>query len=273
VTDYPGLTIERKGQVATIRMRAVSDMTKEEAARADIHWELGRIFSDLRGDNTVRVVVLTGENDGRFCTPPLTSVYASDEGRQWRNEPARHWKVFTGIVRCHEAMAAIEKPIVARVNGDVIGFGSSLMLACDLIVARRDARVADMHMGMAEVEPYGPPYGIVPGDGGLALVPLYLTPAKAKEYLMLAKEYSAEELAAMGVINYAVAPDDLDHKVGDMVSRLLKRSAFALAWTKRVANRHVVEQLNRTLDAGAAYELVNFHQIEKMGWMDRMKLD
>jgi enoyl-CoA hydratase len=272
-TDYPGLLVERQGQVATVRIRPISELSREEAARADVHWELGRVFSDLRGDNSVRVIVLTGGKDGLFLTPPLTKVYASDEGRKWRNEPARHWKVFTGIVRCHEAMAAIEKPIVARINGDAIGFGSSLMLACDLIVARRDARIADMHMGMAEVEPYGPPYGIVPGDGGLSLVPLYLTPAKAKEYLMLAKEYSGEELATMGVINYAVAPQELDRVVDDIVCRLLKRSAFALAWTKRVANRHVVEQLNWTLDAGAAYELVNFHQIEKMEWVDRKNLD
>lgn len=178
-------------------------------------------------------------------------MYASEEGRKWRNDPARHWKVFTGIVRCHEAMAALEKPIVARVNGDAIGFGSSLMFASDLIVARRDARIADMHMGMGEVQPYGPPYGIVPGDGGLALVPLHFSPAKAKEYLMLAKKYSGEELARIGVINYAVPMEDLDHVVDDIVGRLLKRSAYALAWTKRVANRHLMAQLNMTLDAGA----------------------
>jgi enoyl-CoA hydratase len=272
-TNYPGLLVEKQSQVATVRVRAISEMSREEAARADVHWELGRVFSDLRGDNGVRVVVLTGAKDGLFLTAPLTSVYASDEGRKWRNDPARHWKVFTGIIRCHEAMAALEKPIVARINGDAIGFGSSLMFACDLIVARRDARIADMHMGMAEVEPYGPPYGIVPGDGGLSLVPLYLSPAKAKEYLMLAKEYSGEELARMGVINYAVSPEELDRVVDDMVSRLLKRSAYALAWTKRVANRRLVAHLNMTLDAGAAYELVNFHQIEKMDWVDRKSLD
>ena len=58
-------------------------------------------------------------------------------------------------------MAEIEKPIVARVNGDAIGFGQSLMFASDIIVAREDVRIADMHMGMGEVEPFGPPYGIV----------------------------------------------------------------------------------------------------------------
>ena len=73
------------------------------------------------------------------------------------------------------------------------------MFASDIIVAREDARIADMHMGMGEVEPFGPPYGIVPGDGGAALVPLYMTPARAKEYLMLARAYGAGELARLGI--------------------------------------------------------------------------
>jgi enoyl-CoA hydratase len=145
-------------------------------------------------------------------------------------------------------------------------------------VAREDAKIADMHMGMGEVQlrngtRVGPPYGIVPGDGGVALIPLYMTPPLAKEYLMLAREFTAKELAQWGLINYAVPAGQLDQKVQEIVGRLLKRSAYALAWTKRIANRHVVEQINRTIDAGAAYEMVNFLQIEKMGWKDKKTLE
>jgi enoyl-CoA hydratase len=270
--DYPGLTITVEGQVATIRIQPLESLAREVTERTDLHWELGQAFSALRGDNAVRVIVLTGAADGSFLVPPRTAVYANPAGRERRNDPARLWKVFTGILRCHEMMAAIEKPIVARVNGDAIGFGQSLMFASDIIVARDDARIVDMHVGMGEVEPYGPPYGIVPGDGGAALAPLYMTPAKAKEYLMLAKAYTATELANLGIINYAVPAAELDGVVEDIVRRLLERSAYALAWTKRVANRHVVQQLNMTLDAGAAYELATFHQIEKQGWVDKQTL-
>jgi enoyl-CoA hydratase/carnithine racemase len=91
-----------------------------------------------------------------------------------------------------------------------------------------------------------------------------MSPAKAKEYLFLAKPYTGRELADAGIINYAVPTAELDGVVGDMVERLLKRSAYALAWTKRTANRHVVQQLNLTLDAAAAYEMVNFLQIERL---------
>ena len=262
--------VEKEDQVATVRIRSMEAAARDESS--NIHWQLARTFSDLRGDNDVRVIVLTGAEEGAFLVGPKRNFYEGEEGRRGRNDPYHNWETFTGVIWCHETMASIEKPIVARVNGDAMGLGASLMFAADIIVAQEDARIVDWHMGMGEVEGEGPLYGMVPGDGGLSLVPLYMTPAKAKEFLMLAKEYSAEELAHMGVINYAVPGNQLDALVGDIVQRLLKRSAYALAWTKRVANRHVMEQLNRTVDAGAAYEMVNFLQIEKLGWVDKTTL-
>lgn len=271
-TDYPGLDVTYEGQVATIKVPSPCDMDNAVAAKCDIHWELGRVFSDLRGENSIRAVILTGMKE-RFLAAPLTTTYASEEGHRHRNDPVRHWKVFTGIVRCLEAMVALEKPIIARVNGDAVGFGSSIMFASDIIIAREDVRIADMHMGMGEVAPYGPPYGIVPGDGGFATVPLYMSPAKSKEYLMLAQEYTGAEMAQMNIINYAVPAEQLDAKVEEIIARLLKRSSYALAWTKRIANRNFAAHMNMTVDAGAAYEIVNFHQIEKMNWNDKLTLD
>ena len=272
MTTYLDLEIERQEQVATIRI--MSPMRAIRAGRApDLHWELGSAFSELRGDNSVRVIVLTGAEAGEFLAPPTTEAYSSETGKNTRNDPTWLWKTFTGIIRTHQTMAEIEKPIVARVNGDAIGFGQSLMFASDLIVAREDARIADMHMGMGEVEPYGPPYGIVPGDGGAALAPLYMTPARAKEYLMLAKAYPASELARLGIINYAVPMVELDALVEDIVRRLLKRSAYALAWTKRVSNRLLAHHLNLALDASAAYEMVNFLQMQRLGWEDPKTLE
>jgi enoyl-CoA hydratase len=165
-------------------------------------------------------------------------------------------------------MAELEKPIVAKVNGHAIGFGSSLVFACDLIVGAEDAVLVDMHLGMGEVPEGGPAFGIVPGDGGASLVPLFMSPVIAKEYLMLAKRYTARELADAKIINAAVAADQLDAAVDDYVTRLLKRPSYALAWTKRIINRRIVDTLNMSLDAGAAYEMVNFLQLDRMGWKD-----
>ena len=150
-----------------------------------------------------------------------------------------HGRAFTGILRTHQNMAEIEKPIVGKVNGPALGFGSSLVFACDLIVAVDDAEIIDIHLGMGE-HMGGPGFGIVTGDGGSSLIPMHMPPAKAKEFLFLAKPYTGRELAEMNVINHAVPRDELDATVDDMVERLLKRTSYALAWTKRTANRRIV---------------------------------
>jgi enoyl-CoA hydratase len=100
-----------------------------------------------------------------------------------------------------------------------------------------------------------------------------MSPVKAKEYLMLAEPHPASELARLGVINYAVPANELDKKVEEIVQRLLSRGAYELAWTKRLVNRRVVDQLNRTLDAGVAYEMVGFLYREKLGGQNKHSLD
>lgn len=264
--DFDTLEIRIEGQVAAIIKHSAG------GAKADPHWELANAFSRLREDNSIRVIILTGEGD-KFVTMPEKSFYLTEPQKKRTVDPSGAWRTFTGIIRCHEAMAQIEKPIVARVNGNAIGFGSSIAFASDLIVAREDVIFADTHLGMGEMEGTGPDFGFMPGDGGLAWLPLYMTPARAKEYLLLAKQYRARELADLGIINYAVPAEKLDSVVDDIVQRLLKRSAYALAWAKRVANRRAIEHLNMTLDAGAAYEMVNFLQLDRSKGEDKKTLD
>lgn len=265
--EYKSIVVELAGKVATIKVR------HPKMPGGDIHWDLGEVFSELRGIDEIRVIVLTGTHDGVFSVGPTTSQYdRQQEPGTDRNDPHRHWHTFTGLVRCHEAMAQIEKPIVAKLNGDAFAFGASILFGCDLIYGRPDARVADIHLALGEVEPYGSRYGIVPGDGGAVNLPLFMAPTLVKEYLMLGRVFTAQELADMHVINGVVPAGELDAHVGHVVERLLQRPAYALAWTKRVVNRHVVDQINRTVDAGAGYEMVSFLQAERQGWKDRTEL-
>jgi enoyl-CoA hydratase len=81
----------------------------------------------------------------------------------------------------------------------------------------------------------------------------------AKEYLMLARPFTAKELAVMGVVNYAVPPDQLDAKTNEIAQRLLKRNAYALALTKRVLNKQMLANFNLVHDASLGYEFLNFY--------------
>jgi enoyl-CoA hydratase len=267
--EYQTLTLRQEGQVATVAFleRAI----EREGQRPDGHAELAEVLGALRQDHSVRVVVLTGA--GRNFKVPGGAEFYNASQAAGHNDPARAWRNFTGIIRCHQTMAEMEKPIVGKINGDAAGFGQSMAFACDLIIANEDAVFMDHHMGgvldtfddAGHPKQAGHEFSSVPGDGGLALIPMHMFPCKAKEYLMLAQPYGAKELAQLGIINYAVPAAELDAKVDDIVQRLLKRGAYALAWTKRVANRRLVDHLNMTLDAGVGYEIATFLQNEKLG--------
>jgi enoyl-CoA hydratase len=260
--EYANLEVELSQEVATIRLFNPRQRMARGGSRTtgDAHFELGQALGRLREDDGVRVVIITGSQDGEPLAmagrPEDAELYKRSgvaEKRERLGDP--FWKAFQGIRLTHQAIIEMEKPVIARVNGDAVGFAQSVMFACDLIVAWEDARVVDHHMGMA---PTGLPFGVVPGDGGACFAPLYMSPAKAMEYLLLAKEYTAGELARAGIINYAVPMEKLDAVVDDLVARLLERSAYALALTKRVAKRQMAEHMNLTMDASNGYEWVNF---------------
>jgi enoyl-CoA hydratase/carnithine racemase len=272
--DNAHFTVECKDQVATLWTRAPKSAPREEAEASrgiPSQLALANLLDRLRADDRIRVIVL--HRGGAHHGGHTTQRYQSKEWQEHHNDPVNIWRTFSGIVRLHEVMASIEKPIVAQIDGDVIGGGCYIALSADLIVAVEDARFMDHHLGMGQAAPIGPPFGLVPGDGGVALAPLYFTPPLAKEFLMLAKDYTAKELATRGIINYAVPAGEIDAVVADLVRRLLERPAYPLAWAKRVANRHVIDQLNRTLDAGAAYEMIGLAQLEMQGWNDKKTLD
>ena len=261
---YETLSLECRDQLATITF-----LTPPPESHANSHWELGQVFSDLRGDNSVRVIVIQGSG-GHFKIQGPKEGYESEnknEKQDPRKTPSWAWNTFTGVIRCHQNMAEIEKPIIAKINGDAVAFGSSIAFASDFIIADENAIFMDSHMGATYMATFngehkiaGHDFSIVPGDGGCALIPLHMTPCKAKEYLMLCQSYTGAELAKLGIINYAVKNSELDSKVQEIVDRLLLKDAFAVARTKRLVNRQVVESLNRTLDAGVGYEMVSFLQ-------------
>lgn len=263
--EFQGMSVELRDSTAIVKMKNITDSILS-GHTVDFHWELAMLLNVLQDDDTVRVVVLTGARDGEFLTTPRLEHFKRPESLSAHIDPHKAWKIFSGGRRVHQLIAEMDKPVVAKVNGDAVGFGQSLMMACDIIVAREDARIADNHMAMGSVPPYGAPCALVPGDGGGALIPLYMAPPVAKEYLMLSVEMTARSMADQRIINHAVSADKLDELVDDIVQKLISKPAHALAWTKRIANKAVVDQLNRAMDVGLAYEMVNFLQWERAGF-------
>jgi enoyl-CoA hydratase len=201
------------------------------------------------------VLVLTGRGDV-FMYPPTKFP--------WHGHPGRDWEVMTSIGRTFEILIGSEKVTIAKLNGPALGFGASLTLACDFIVARDDAVIAYHHLSMGELflqsevrGPHPSGSGKACGDGGMVFLPQHLPFNLMKKVLVLGEPLAAKEMAAHGMIYAAAPPDELDAATDVLVQRLLKRNAYGLAWTKRVLNQLLRAAYNMAFDAGIAYEFLN----------------
>src|SRR5204863_5579789 len=104
----------------------------------------------------------------------------------------------------------VELPIVAALNGPAVGLGASLALLCDVIFMADSATIADPHVRV----------GIVAGDGGTAIWPLVLGPARAKQYLLTGDAVSAAEAEQIGLVNRVVPAAELHQEALAFAHRL-----------------------------------------------------
>ena len=251
MSQFEQIRIDRNGQLATITMLA----RHKFAAKGGSHWEVGQALAQLRFDKEIRVIVLTGD-EGVFLAPPPNSPHPG----RGIHTPGRDFDAIQGLQQTLDAFLQIEKPVIAKVNGNAIGWGSSLVFACDFIIAREDAIICDHHLAMGETVHGGSTeFGCVPGDGGTALVPLHMSPCITKEYLWLGREMTGRELADARVINAATPADQLDVKVDAMAQALLRRTPHSLALSKRALNHLYQKTFNELHDLSYAYELLNFY--------------
>src|SRR5207237_9658049 len=92
-------------------------------------------------------------------------------------------------------LAALAVPVVVALQGDAIGLGATVALACDAIVASRTAAISDPHVAV----------GLVAGDGGCVVWPAAVGMLRAKRYLLTGDRLTAEDAWAIGLVTALVA--------------------------------------------------------------------
>jgi enoyl-CoA hydratase len=270
------IDVERSDAVATIGIKPFEETQREGSKQpgfVDVHTAIAVALEELRWDDDIRVVVITGSVDGEFYWAPALGYYSSERLAAMNpiNHPPARWSHAQGAARITETLALIDKPVIAKLNGHASSNGQSILFGCDLIVAWEDAIVAENHLGMQGVTdhdgvPHGYPFAMAPGDGAGALVPLYMPPTKAKEYLFLSPAMTGKELAAMNIVNYAVPLAELDGVTNRLIAELIKRPARTLARTKRAVNKTLVQQINLAYDGLAHAEMLDFWEQGRDNW-------
>lgn len=239
MADFETLALERVGDVLKVTIaHPTSDLN---AVDEKLHHELTGLFAMLRREDQARAVVLTGRGKafsagGDFKWFPQLRDMARLEALR-RDAKQLIWDLLD-----------VELPIVAAVNGHAMGLGASIALLCDVIFMADTATIGDPHVKV----------GIVAGDGGVAIWPLALGPARAKQYLLTGDPVSAAEAERIGLVNRVVPAAALLEEAMAFAARLAAGAPLAVRYTKLSVNKLVKDALNVAFDTSTALELVTF---------------
>lgn len=239
MADFETLALERVGDVLKVTIaHPTSDLN---AVDEKLHHELTALFAMLRREDQARAVVLTGRGKafsagGDFKWFPQLRDMSRLEALR-RDAKQLIWDLLD-----------VELPIVAAVNGHAMGLGASIALLCDVIFMADTATIGDPHVKV----------GIVAGDGGVAIWPLALGPARAKQYLLTGDPVSAAEAERIGLVNRVVPAAVLLEEAMAFAARLAAGAPLAVRYTKLSVNKLVKDALNLAFDTSTALELVTF---------------
>ena len=204
--------------------------------------ELSDALSDLDGDDSVRVVVLTGAGRGFCAGQDLTDHAAVDDSRAIRSVVERHYNPVVRQIR------ALRQPVVAAVNGVAAGAGCSLALSCDIAIATASARFVNAFVNI----------GLIPDSGGTYFLPRLVGQARALGLALLGDPIEAAKAAEWGLIWRAVPDADFAPEVDSLARRLAELPTTAIGLIKQAINlsgHHSLEQQLATeaeLQAAAA---------------------
>jgi enoyl-CoA hydratase/carnithine racemase len=155
--------------------------------------ELREIFVPLKfTPGSLRAIVITGAGDRAFCAGGDLKERHGMTDETWRAQHAIFEEAYYAVMDC-------AVPVIAAVNGAAYAGGAELALACDFIYAARGVRFA-----LTEVS-----IGIMPGGGGTQTLPRAVGERRAKELILSAEPWTAEQALEWGMVNRVCPPESL----------------------------------------------------------------
>jgi enoyl-CoA hydratase len=209
VTAYETLRYGTDAGIATIALdqpetrNALSDRLLEELIAA---------FEAARADATVRCVVLTSTHEKIFSSGGDLAGFSADVPLI-----EKHFETTSKFPRLFRLIGELGKPTLCAANGHVLAGALGLALACDLIVAREDAR-----FGTPEINVGVFPFMI------MALIYRNVGRKKTNELLLLGEQVSAAEAERIGIVNRVVPAGEFDAAVQEWAQRLAAKSPLLM---------------------------------------------
>ncbi len=211
---YSTVSYTKKDHVGAITL-------KHPDNRLKLAQELEDVCLKVNQDEAIYVVTVTGSGDA-FCS--------FGDG-----EPG-------DLPPCHPAaaIASIDRPVIAAINGDALGQGLELALSCDIRLASDRAK-----FGFPQVAE-----GLIPSDGGTQRLPRIVGRGKALELILAAETITAEEALNIGLVNKVVSRKELAAEAEALARTIASKGPIALKFIKEAVNKG----LDLTLEQGLRLE-------------------
>jgi naphthoate synthase len=219
--DYEDIRYELSDGIAKL---TINRPEVRNAFRPQTVVELMRAFEAAREDESVGVIILTGEGPLAFCSGGDQRVRGD---RGYEEQPGSGVGRFH-VTDLHVQMRRLPKPIVAMVAGYAVGGGHVLHVLCDLTIAADNAIFGQT----------GPRVGSWDGGFGASVLSDLVGPKKAKEIWFLCRQYDAQQALAMGLVNAVVPLDRLEEETVMWCREMLALSPFALRLSKASFHAH-----------------------------------
>jgi enoyl-CoA hydratase len=208
--------------------------------------ELCELFERFQAEQPCRCIVITGAGDRAFCAGADLKERNSLDDRQWRSQHETFERMFRALRDC-------PIPVIAAVNGAAYAGGLEIVLHCDFAYASTGARFA-----LTEVS-----LGIMPGGGGTQTLPRIVGERRAKELILAARAFSADEALAWGLVNKLCEPGTVAREALQSAERIAALAPLAV----RQAKRAIHLGLDRDLVSGMQLEIEAYNRL--VGTEDR----
>ncbi|GAB7013329.1 enoyl-CoA hydratase/isomerase family protein [Halolamina salina] len=208
------------------------------AMTTDVAAELADSIADLDPE-THDAAVVTGEGDAFSAGGDIDSMAERD----WTTAEA-YERVQSTFGRVAETALSAPVPIVAKVNGDAVGAGLSLVAVSDFAYAAESARFGASFVNV----------GLIPDMGATAILPRLIGLRKTKELAFTGELVGADEAAAMDLVNEAVPDDDLDARVDDLLETLRSKPTANVGLAKEAIHDSLGQQWRDGLQREAALQ-------------------
>jgi len=220
--DFGDIRYETAEGIAKI---TINRPHKRNAFRPQTLFELERAFTMARDDDTVGVIILTGQGDWAFCSGGDQQIRGND-GYIGDDEVAAKGIGRLNVLDLQIQIRRLPKPVIAMVAGYAIGGGHVLHIVCDLTIAADNARFGQT----------GPKVGSFDGGYGSGLLARQIGQKRAREIWFLCRQYGAEQAYDWGLVNAVVPLVDLEKETVAWAREMLVLSPLALRMLKASHN-------------------------------------